>query len=75
MIAVCRSFDGERRFITDFGASTASGALSLTRSYEISDKAPLAVEAPADGDLLIGQGGKFVKITLAELKARLNALS
>lgn len=46
-----------------------------TKSYEVSDKAPIAVEAPADGELLIGQGGKFVKITLAELKARLNALS
>lgn len=62
------------RWITGFELPTQP-ATTLTRSYEISDKAPLAVEAPADGDLLIGQGGKFVKITLAELKARLNALS
>ncbi|HJH04378.1 MAG TPA: LamG domain-containing protein [Victivallis vadensis] len=62
------------RWITDF-EPPAQPATTLTRSYEISDKAPIAVEAPADGELLIGQGGKFVKITLAELKARLNALS
>lgn len=46
-----------------------------TKSYEVSDKAPLAVESPADDELLIGQGGEFVKITLAELKAKLDMLS